>query len=369
MHFKELNTSKRILMGPGPSDVHPRVLKAMSTPLVGHLDPEFVQIMDEIKTMAQLTLQTQNHLTFVVSAPGSAGMETCLVNLLEPGDEALICIHGVFGGRMADIAERCGAKVTKVEAPWGQPIDPAQIKEALEHCRPKIVAIVHAETSTGVLQPLEAISKMTHEAGALFVVDAVTSYCGTQLKVDEWGIDAIYSGSQKCLSAPPGLSPVSFSEKAVNALNNRKTKVQSWFLDLSLVMGYWAGAKRAYHHTAPVSAMFAMREAYRLVLEEGLEKRFERHQRNHNLLKTGLEQLDIEFQVAEPYRLPMLNAIKIPQGVDDMLIRSRLLNDYNLEIGGGLGPLAGKIWRVGLMGESSTPNHVNMLVAALRELL
>lgn len=365
----ELNTSRRILMGPGPSDVHPRVLKAMATPLVGHLDPEFVAVMDDIKAMAQLTFRTQNHLTFVVSAPGSAGMETCLVNLLEPGDEALICIHGVFGGRMADIAERCGAKVIRVEAPWGEHIEPQQVKEALEKSSPKLVAIVHAETSTGVLQPLQEISQMAGGAGALFLVDAVTSYCGTEVKVDEWGIDAIYSGTQKCLSAPPGLSPVSFSERAVAALDARKTKVQSWFLDLSLVKSYWAGAKRAYHHTAPVSSMFALREAYRLVLEEGLENRFARHRKNHELLKKELEALGFEFLVKPPYRLPMLNAVLVPGGIDEAAVRKRLLEEYNIEIGGGLGKYAGKIWRIGLMGESSTPNHVHMLSSALREIL
>lgn len=371
MNYKKpLNTSKRVLMGPGPSDVHPRVLKAMATPLIGHLDPEFVAIMDDIKSMAQQTFQTNNHLTFVVSAPGSAGMETCLVNLLEPGDEAVICIHGVFGGRMTDIAERCGAKVTTVEAPWGEQIDPQQVKAALEKVdKPKIVAIVHAETSTGVLQPLEEISQMTHDAGALLVVDAVTSYCGADLKVDEWGIDAVYSGTQKCLSAPPGLSPVSFSAKAVEALENRKTKVQSWFLDLSLVKNYWAGAKRAYHHTAPVSAMFALREAYQLVLEEGLENRFARHQKNHQLLKTELEALGFEFLVNKAYRLPMLNAVKTPEGIDEGKVRRQLLEEYNIEVGGGLGKFAGKLWRIGLMGESSSANHVNMLISALRSIL
>jgi alanine-glyoxylate transaminase/serine-glyoxylate transaminase/serine-pyruvate transaminase len=365
-YTSELNTSNRILMGPGPSDVHPRVLKAMSTPLIGHLDPEFLEIMDEIKLMTQKTLQTENQLTFVVSAPGSAGMETCLVNLLEPGDEAVVCIHGVFGTRLADIAERCGATVIKVEAPWGQPIEPADLKAALENCNPKLVAIVHAETSTGVLQPLEEVSKMTKDAGALLVVDAVTSYCGTELKVDEWGIDAIYSGTQKCLSAPPGLSPVSFSDKAVEVLENRKTKVQSWFLDLTMVKNYWSGAKRAYHHTGPVSAMFALREALRLVLEEGLENRFERHFENHLLLKAGLEELGFSLLVKEGYRLPMLNSVVLPEGIDEAAIRSTLLNKYNIEVGGGLGALAGKIWRVGLMGESSDVNHVNMLLSALK---
>ena len=247
-------------------------------------------------------------------------------------------------------------------------IDPKQIKAALEQCQPKVLAIVHAETSTGVLQPLEEISRIAHDAGALFLVDAVTSYCGTELKVDEWGIDAIYSGTQKCLSAPPGLSPVSFSERAVEALEKRKTKVQSWFLDLSLVRSYWAGAKRAYHHTAPVSAMFALREAYRLVLEEGLEKRFARHRRNHELLKRELEALGFEFLVQAGYRLPMLNAVKLPEGVDDAIVRRRLLDEYNIEVGSGLGQFAGKIWRIGLMGESSTQNHVHVLVSALKDI-
>lgn len=356
-------------MGPGPSDVHPRVLQAMATHLIGHLDPEFVTIMDEIKEMAQLTFQTRNNLTFVVSAPGSAGMETCLINLLEPGDEAVICINGVFGGRMADIAERAGAKVTKIEAEWGQPIDPQQIKDTLKGLKPKLVAIVHAETSTGVLQPLKEISKIVHDAGALFVVDAVTSYCGTDLKIDEWGIDAVYSGTQKCLSAAPGLSPVSFSEDAVKALDARKTKVQSWFLDLSMVKNYWQGANRTYHHTAPVSAMYGLREAYRLVLEEGLENRFERHQKNHLLLKAELEPLGFEFVVKEGYRLPMLNAVKLPEGIDDAAVRGRLLNEFNIEVGGGLGKFAGKIWRIGLMGESSNPNFVNTLVGALKTII
>jgi len=333
------------------------------------LDPEFLVVMDDIKAMTQETLQTKNPLTFVVSAPGSAGMETCLVNLLEPGDEAVICIHGVFGTRLADIAERCGAKVIKVEADWGTPINPEDVKQALTSCKPKLLAIVHAETSTGVLQPLEEISKMTKDAGALLVVDAVTSYCGTDLKVDEWGIDALYSGSQKCLSAPPGLSPVTFSQAAVDVLDNRKTKVQSWFLDLTMVKNYWSGAKRAYHHTAPISAMFAMREALRIVLEEGLENRFARHQKNHELLRDGLEGLGFEFLVEKQYRLPMLNAVRIPEGVDEALVRKRLLNEYNIEIGGGLGPYAGKIWRIGLMGESATPNHVNMLMAALKAII
>lgn len=366
---EELNSNPRILMGPGPSNAHPRVLKAMASPLIGHLDPYFLEVMEDIKQMVQQTFQTDNHLTFVVSAPGTAGMETCLVNLIEPGDEVIICVHGVFGTRLVDIAERCGAKVITIEAPWGTAIDPEQVRAALEKSSPKLLAIVHAETSTGVLQPLEEIGKMVKDAGALFVVDAVTSYCGTELKVDEWGIDAIYSGSQKCLSAPPGLSPVSFSKQAVEVLDNRKTKVQSWFLDLSLVKNYWEGAKRAYHHTAPVSAMFALREAYRLVLEEGLENRFARHRENHEFLKAGLEAMGFEFIVPEGYRLPMLNAVKVPEGLDEANLRNRLLHEYNIEVGGGLGKFAGKIWRIGLMGESSSKNHINMLISALKQLV
>ena len=356
-------------MGPGPSDAHPRVLKAMATPLIGHLDPEFIRIMDEVKEMVRETLITKNQLTFVVSGPGSAGMETCLVNLLEPGEECIICINGVFGGRMADIAERCGAKVFKVETEWGKVTDTEQVKKALEQCkRPKLVAIVHAETSTGALQPLEEISKLVHDAGALLVVDAVTSYCGAPLKMDEWKIDALYSGSQKCLSAPPGLSPVSFSDAAVKALEKRKTKVQSWFLDLTMVKNYWEGSKRAYHHTAPVSSIFALHESLNLVLEEGLEKRWARHKLVHEYLCNQLEELGFRFVVEQKYRLPNLNAVYLPEGVDEAKWRAELLNKFNIEVGGGLGAFAGKIWRVGIMGESCTMNHVNMLVGAVRQL-
>lgn len=369
MSYPELNTSPRILLGPGPSDMHPRVYKALSTQMIGHLDPEFVSIMDEVKGMVQQTFKTENQLTFVVSAPGSAGMETCLVNLIEPGDDVLICQHGVFGGRMADIATRAGATVHKVEQDWGKPIDPADVKAALENCDPKLLAIVHAETSTGVLQPLAEIGQMVKDKGALFVVDAVTSYCGTDLRVDEWGIDAIYTGTQKCLSAPPGLSPVSFSDRAVKVLDERKTPVQSWFLDLSLVKNYWAGAKRAYHHTAPVTQIFGIREAYRLVLEEGLEARFARHKETHEHLRDGLQNLGFKYLVDEKYRLPMLNAVYLPDGVDELVLRKKLLNEYNIEVGGGLGAFSGKLWRIGLMGHSCDKNHVNMLLSALKEIM
>jgi alanine-glyoxylate transaminase/serine-glyoxylate transaminase/serine-pyruvate transaminase len=368
--INELNPKTRVLMGPGPSDVHPRVLKAMATPLIGHLDPQFIQIMDEVKEMTRQIFQTKNDVTSVMSATGSAGMETCFVNLLERGDEAIVCVGGVFGNRMCDIVERCGAKLTRVDAKWGEPIDPQQVKEALKKTtKPKLLAIVHAETSTGVMQPLEEISKMVHDAGALFLVDAVTSLAGIPVKVDDWGIDAIYSGSQKCISAPPGLSPVSFSPDACKAMDARKSKSQSWYLDMSMIRNYWAGAKRAYHHTGPISMIYSIHEALRLVFEEGLEKRFERHQKNHIILRDGLEAMGFEFVVAPQYRLPMLNAIRIPAGYDDATVRGRLLNEYNIEIGAGLGDFAGKVWRIGLMGESCTLNHINMILSALKQVM
>ncbi|MCD6395012.1 MAG: alanine--glyoxylate aminotransferase family protein [Planctomycetes bacterium] len=365
----QLDPTARFLMGPGPSDVHPRVLKAMATPLIGHLDPQFIAIMDDVMDMLRRLLQTKNEVTFPVSATGSAGMETCFVNLLEPGDEALVCVNGVFGNRMCDNVERGGAKLVRLDAPWGSIIEPAEVKKTLEGCSPKLVAIVHAETSTGVLQPLEEISKIVHDAGALLLVDTVTSLGGTEILVDEWGIDAVYSGTQKCISAPPGLSPVSFGPAAVEAMDKRKTRVQSWYLDLSMVRKYWAGAKRAYHHTAPISMVYALYEALSLIFEEGLEARFARHRRNHELLRQGLEELGFEFLVPSEYRLPMLNAVKIPAGVDDAAVRRRLLDEYNIEIGGGLGDFSGKVWRIGLMGCSCTQNHVNMLLAALRTIM
>ena len=365
----ELNPTVRFLMGPGPSDVPHRVLKAMVTPVIGHLDPQFIRIMDELKEMLRQLFRTKNELTFAVSATGSAGMETCFINLLEPGDEALVCVNGVFGNRMSDIVERCGAKLIRIDAPWGSPVVPSRVKQVLEKCSPKLVAIVHAETSTGVLQPLEEISKIVHDAGALFLVDTVTSLGGTDVRMDEWGIDAIYSAPQKCISAPPGLAPVSFSPSAVKLMEQRKTKVQSWYLDLSMVRKYWEGAKRVYHHTAPISMIYALHEALRLIFEEGLKARFERHRLNHELLREGLEKLGFEFFVEPAYRLPMLNAVRIPTGMDDAAVRKRLLDEFNIEIGAGLGEFAGKVWRVGLMGCSSTENHVNLLLAALKKIM
>ncbi|HAR67861.1 MAG TPA: alanine--glyoxylate aminotransferase [Lentisphaeria bacterium] len=364
-----LNPGQRVLMGPGPSDANPRVLRAMATPLIGHLDPDFIQIMDEIKDMLRTAFRTQNELTIPISAPGSAGMETCLVNLLEPGDRAIVCVNGVFGGRMADIVERCGATAIRVEAEWGQPIAPEKVADALAANSAKLVCIVHAETSTGVLQPLEEIANLAHEHEALIVVDTVTSFCGSALEVDAWGLDAVYTGTQKCLSAPPGISPVTFSERAVAVMDARKTKVQSWFLDLSMVRNYWTGAKRAYHHTAPVSSMYALHEALRIVLEEGLEPRWKRHQQNHVLLRHGLQEIGFKYLVSPEYRLPMLNAVHLPSGCEDAALRGALLDRYGIEVGGGLGQFAGKLWRIGLMGESCTPNHVHMLLSALRSLL
>jgi len=362
-----LTVPRRRLMGPGPSDAHPRVLEAMAKPLIGHLDPAFVQIMDEIKAMLRALFRTGNEMTFVVSGPGSAGMEACLVNLLEPGDEAVVCINGVFGGRMADIAERCGAKVTRVETEWGLPVDPDAVRQALKGRDAKLVAAVHAETSTGARSPIDEVSKVAHDAGALFVADTVTSFCGIDLRVDDWRIDAVYTGTQKCLSAPPGLSPVSFSPRALDVIAKRNTKVQSWFLDVNLLRSYWEGAKRAYHHTAPVSACFALREALCLVLEEGLDERIARHLATHERLRDGLEARGFSFVVDPAFRLPQLNAVRLPDGFDDAAERRRLLDEHGIEVGAGLGAFAGKIWRIGIMGESSTEEHVNALLAALGE--
>src|SRR5260221_1555989 len=355
---------KRLLMGPGPSDVAPSVLKAMSASLVGHLDPAFVNLMEDIKSMLRQVFQTRNEMTFPISGTGSAGMEFCFVNLLEPGDEAVIGVNGVFGARMADVAERCGAKVIKVEAPWGQIIEPAQIAAVLKKCQPKLVAIVHAETSTGALTPVEEISRLAHHAGALFVLDTVTSLGGCPVKVDEWQVDAIYSGTQKCLSCPPGLAPVSLSARAREVAAKRKVKVQSWYLDVNLLASYW-GQERVYHHTAPISMNYALHEALRLVLKEGLEKRWRRHERNHLALKEGLSAMGLGIASQASHQLWQLNAVSVPAGADEAGVRKRLLADFNIEIGAGLGPLKGRIWRVGLMGETSTAANVKTFLSAL----
>jgi alanine-glyoxylate transaminase/serine-glyoxylate transaminase/serine-pyruvate transaminase len=359
----------RVLLGPGPSNVSPRVLRAMSIALVGHLDPAFLRIMDDTKRLLRFVFQTRNELTIPISGTGSAGMEACLVNLLEPGDEAVVCINGVFGTRMADIVERCGAKAIVAEAPWGRVIDPSDVAIALRRCtRPKLVAVVHAETSTGAWQPLEDIGALAHAEGALFVVDTVTSLGGCPVQVDEWGIDACYSGTQKCLSCPPGLAPMTFGPRAVDVLRRRKTKVQSWYLDLTMIEKYW-GAERVYHHTAPISMNYALYEALRIVEEEGLDARWRRHERNHCALKAGLAAIGLELAAEEGHQLWSLNSVRIPDGVEDGRVRAALLDEFNIEIGGGLGPLKGKTWRIGLMGESSTAANVLHVLSALERVL
>ncbi len=365
--------SRRILMGPGPSDVHLRVLAALARPTIGHLDPDFIALMDDIKVRLKRVFKTSYELTIPLSAPGSAGMECCFVNLLEPGDTVIICINGVFGTRMKENAERCGAKVVTVEAPWGEAVDPEQVKAALKaNSGAKAVAFVHAETSTGVRSDAAAICGVAAQAGALSIVDTVTGLGGIPVSVDEWGADAVYSGTQKCLSCPPGLSPITFSARAAETIKSRRTKVQSWFLDLSLVMGYWggpAGGGRSYHHTAPVNALFGLHEALMIVEEEGLENAWARHERMHNGLVAGLEAMGLKMKVASDIRLPQLNAVEVPAGVDEAAVRRSLLSDFDLEIGAGLGPWAGKVWRIGLMGQSATPSHVLTCLAALESAL
>lgn len=364
----QLSPSPRLLLGPGPSDAHPRVLSAMTTPLLGHLDPQFLELMNETQQMLRAAFQTQNPLTFPVSATGTAGMETCLVNLIEPGDPVVVCTMGYFGNRMVDIAGRCGAKLTVKEAPWGQTFDLQQIREALQTVRPKVLAIVHAETSTGALQDVSQLGKLCHEFGALLVTDCVTSLGCSPVKLDEWEVDAAFSCSQKGLSCPPGMAPVSFSTRATDALKARKTKVQSWYLDLTSIMSYWGG-DRAYHHTAPISMVYALREGLRLVLEEGLEARFARHVRNHLALKAGLEALGLTYTAAPHCQLPQLNAVRIPDGIDDLACRKRMLTEFGIEIGGGLGDFKGKAWRIGIMGHNSRPACVLQVLAAMEMVL
>ncbi|CEH30450.1 alanine--glyoxylate aminotransferase [Aneurinibacillus migulanus] len=367
--FKELNPPSRVLMGPGPSDVHPRVLKAMATPLIGHLDPSFLQIMNETMELMRTVFETKNELTLAMSGTGSSGMETVFVNLLEPGDKVVIGVNGLFGERMVDVAERCGAEVIRIEASWGDIIRPEQVEEVLqEHAGVKAVAVVHAETSTGALQPLSEISQLVHEHEALLIVDAVTSLGGVKVGIDENEVDACYSGTQKCISAPPGLSPVTFSKRAAEAMAKRKSKVQSWYLDLSMIQNYW-GQERFYHHTAPISMNYALREALRIVMEEGLENTWERHWKLGRALQSGLEGMGLSLHVAESIRLPQLTSVYIPDGVEDTLVRKQLLEQYGIEIGGGLGALKGKVWRVGLMGFSCQPRNVLLFLAALEEVL
>ena len=360
----------RTLMGPGPSDIHPRVLEALGRPTVGHLDPHFQDLMAEVKKLLRYAFCTENPITFPVSAPGSAGMEACFVNLLEPGDKAVVCRNGVFGGRMVENVDRCGATAVVVDDAWGDPVDPQKLSDALTaHPDAKVVAFVHAETSTGVQSDAAALCRLARDHGCLSIVDTVTSLGGTPVEVDAWGADAVYSGSQKCLSCVPGIAPVTFSERAVEAVKSRKTKVQSWFLDLNLVLGYWGEGSRSYHHTAPVNAIYALHEALLLLREEGLEPAWARHARNHRALVAGLEAMGLSFAVAPAHRLPQLNAVSVPSGVDEAAVRGRLLHDFGIELGAGLGAMAGKIWRIGLMGHSSRRRNVVLCLAALEVVL
>jgi len=361
-------TTTRVLMGPGPSDVPAEVLQALSRPTIGHLDPVFLRVLDETQAMLRQLFGTDNALTLPISGTGSAGMETCFVNLIEPGDHALICRNGVFGGRMAEVAKRCGAEVTVVDAPWGEAIDPDAVADVAKQRSFKVLALVHAETSTGVLQDLAPFRAIADSCGALLLVDAVTSLAGVPVEVDRMGIDAVYSGTQKCLSCPPGLSPVSFSDRAREVVVKRKTPVRSWYLDLSL-LGKYFGGERVYHHTAPVNMIFALHAALRLALDEGLERRYARHREQAQALYGGLQQLGLELPIDASVRLPPLTLVRIPQGVSDVEVRRTLLRDYDLEIGGGLGDFKGKAWRIGLMGASATPRHVALCLEALGQAL
>lgn len=364
---RPLHPTERVLMGPGPSSVPVRVLQALAAPTLGHLDPEYLTIMDETRQMLRQVFQTNNEMTMAISGTGSAGMEAAVCNLVEPGDEMIVCVNGVFGGRMKDVAQRYGAVVHTIEAPWGQGIELEQIEKELQaHPKTKIVGIVHAETSTGEHQPLDAIAKLVRSSGRLLVVDAVTSLGGIDIPVDKLGIDVCYSGTQKCLSCPPGLAPITFSSRAIDAIERRKSKVTSWYLDVSMLRSYW-GNERVYHHTAPINMTYALREALQIVLEEGLTARIARHLRNHRILRAGLEAMGLEY--IPQHSLTTLNAIKIPEGADDVAVRKSLLKDFNIEIGAGLGPFKGQAWRIGLMGASSSENNIMLVLSALERLL
>ncbi len=357
---------QRVLMGPGPSDTHPRVLNAMARPTLGHLDPVFADMMEELKSLIRYAYQTKNRMTFSVSGPGSVGMEMCFVNMIVPGDKVIVCRNGVFGGRMIENVERHGGVAIVVDDKWGEPVDPQKVEDALkQNPDAKILAFVHAETSTGVLSDAKTLCQLAQQHDCLTIVDTVTSLGGSPLKVDEWGIDAIYSGSQKCLSCPPGLSPVSFSERVTDMVKNRQEKVHSWFMDLNLLLNYWGSAARTYHHTAPTNALYALHESLVMLYEEGLEHSWVRHQRNHKAFKAGLEIFGINYVVDESYRLPQLNSVYVPEGIDEKEVRRRLLDDYSLEIGAGLGDFAGKVWRFGLMGYASRIENVIFCLNAL----
>ncbi|WP_038185799.1 pyridoxal-phosphate-dependent aminotransferase family protein [Vibrio rhizosphaerae] len=362
---------QRTLMGPGPSDIHPRVLQALSRPTIGHLDPLFIQMMDELKSLLQYAFQTENEFTIAISAPGSAGMEACFVNLLEPGDKVIVCRNGVFGERMRENVVRCGANAVVVDNAWGESVSVEKVEQAIQaHPDAKVLAFVHAETSTGALSDAKALGHLAKRYGLLTIADTVTALGGVPLAVDEWQLDAVYSGSQKCLSCVPGLSPLTFSPAAIEAIKARKTPVQSWFLDQTLVMGYWSGQqKRSYHHTAPVNTLYALHESLVLLQEESLTAAWQRHQQMHQQLKQGLEQLGLTFVVAESERLPQLNTVRIPEGIDDEWVRGYLLRQYNLEIGAGLGQFAGNAWRIGLMGYSARSENIALCLKALEDAL
>ena len=361
---------QRTLMGPGPTEIHPRVLTTMSQPAIGYLDPIFVEMMEELKALLRYVYQTENALTFPISGPGSVGMEYCFVNLVAPGDKVIVCRNGVFGGRMLENVERCGGVPLVVDAEWGQPVDPQQVEDAFrKNAGVKVLAFVHAETSTGAQSDAKLLTQIAHRHDALVIVDAVTSLGGTPVRVDDWGVDAIYSASQKCLSCTPGLSPVSFSERVVEYVKGRKDKIHSWFMDMNLLLGYWGATTRTYHHTAPTNSLFALHEALLLIREEGLENSWARHRRHHMALKAGLEAMGLEFLVEEKHQLPQMNAVYCPQGVNEEQVRKTLLSEFNLEIGAGLGPLKGKIWRFGLMGYSCRPDNVMLCLSALGSVL
>jgi len=373
MTYRSFQPPVRTLMGPGPADVHPRVLAALARPTIGHLDPAFVGMMDELKALLRIAFRTENALTMPISAPGSAGMETCFVNLVEPGDKVIVCINGVFGGRMKENVIRAGGEPICVEDTWGRAVDPNKLEDALRaHPDARIVAFVQAETSTGASSDTRALVEVAHRHDCLTIVDAVTALGGSPLEVDAWEVDAVYAGSQKCLSCTPGLAPISMNERALAKVTSRSTPVRSWFLDLNLVLGYWhgdGGSKRSYHHTAPVNALYALHESLLMLAEEGIEASWARHRHNHLALRAGLETLGLELVVPEAERLPQLNAVSIPGGIDDAAVRARLLSQYGLEIGAGLGALAGKVWRIGLMGWSSRPQNVLFCITALGTVL
>jgi alanine-glyoxylate transaminase / serine-glyoxylate transaminase / serine-pyruvate transaminase len=365
--YRPFEPPQRLLMGPGPSDVPERVLRAMARPTIGHLDPAFIGLMDEIKELLRYAFRTSNSLTMPISGPGTAGMETCVVNLVEPGDVVVVCENGVFGGRLREMVRRCGGEVVSVEDAWGRAVDPEKVERALkDHPEARLLAFVHAETSTGALSDVATLAGLARSHDCLSLVDAVTSLGGSPLEVDGWGIDAVYSGTQKCLSCAPGLGPISLGERAVDKVQRRTTPVQSWFMDLKLVLGYWAeGGQRSYHHTAPINALYGLHEALLMLREEGIEEAWARHRRHHLALRAGLESLGLEYAVPEAERVPQLNAVRVPEGVDEAGVRRRLLSEHAIEIGAGLGALAGKVWRIGLMGESSRPEKIERCLRAL----